>query len=253
MSNGKFRLSARAVEWTKHFTLGPRAQKLFLALVYEQDQEHDGWVTGPDWIETACRNCHRPLARFRALGCAPKGDNARFFRRAVEELGQVPELFEHIKLDTAQSTLTWVFGLHLHRMMAEMEAYALMSISDVRQISRTLDLSLLTQITLNQKKRLPEFLMFQDNRGFETEPEGGCPAQIDLPKTRRQLEPALAKWAEHNGYRFIVGYEQPRHAPVYHRARIRFHTQTSTWKEHAFQRFPPNTRIVSIPARSTVA
>ena len=251
MSNGKFRLSQSAVEWTKHFKLGPRAQKLLLAMVYEQEQEREGWVTGGTWMETACRGFHRPLAKFRSLGCAPKADNARFFQRAVEELEQVPELFEHIALDTKKSTLTWVFGLRLHGMMADMQIYALLSITDADRISSTLDLPLLTQITLHKKKKLPEFIMFQDNPNFETESEQASPAPLDLRKTRRLLEPALEKWAGHTGYKFILGYEQPPRMPAYHQARIRFQTSASEWKPDAFERFPPNTKIIRIGARRT--
>lgn len=246
MSNGKFLLSACAAEWTKHFRLGPRAQKLFLALVYEQNRECGGWSTGPDWMETACQSYHRPLHRFRVLGCAPKAGNARFFRQAVEELEQMPDLFEHITLDAAKSTLTWAFGLQLHGMMAEMQSYALMSIADISQFTNLLDLPLLAQITLNQKKRLPEFVMFQDNCGFETGAGSSHSSSIDLRQARRQLEPALAKWACHIGYSFIVGYEQPSGRPVYHQARIRFRSPTSSWKDTAFQRFAPNTKIVRI-------
>ena len=253
MSNGKFRLSACAVERTKHFRLGSRAQKLFLAMIYEQDQEHEGWATGDAWMETACRGYLRPLARFRALGCAPKADNARFFWRAVEELRQVPDLFEYLALDTANSTLTWVFGLQLHDLMADMQVYALISIADAAQLTRTLDLPLLTQITLNEKKKLPEFIMFQDDPAYEAYGEQVYSAVLDLRKTRRALEPALEKWARYTGYNFMVGYEQPPRRAAYHQARIRFQTPISTWKANALQRFVPNTKVVRISAGSITA
>lgn len=246
MSNGKFRISESLAEVTKHLALTVPAQKLFCALVHEQDQEENGWRTGEDWMEFACRTYHRPLSRFRAMGCAPRADNTRFFRNAVPELAAVPDLFEHIELCPHRRNIIWSFGLAIHELMSDMEVYGLMTLADINLLSRDLDLALLAQITLHQKKRWPEFIMFQPNSGFKDVEGWNYPAQIDLRGTRARLEPGLRKWARHTGYSFVIGYEKHRDRPAYRQARIRFFTKATAWTEGGIQKFSPNTTVVKI-------
>ncbi|WP_432257107.1 hypothetical protein [Limimaricola sp. AA108-03] len=248
MSNGKFRISESVAELTKQLVLTVPAQKLFYALIHEQDQEENGWRTGEDWMEFACRPCHRHVSRFRALGCAPRADNLRFFQNAVPALAEVPALFEHIELCPRRRTVSWCFGLRMHALMSDMNVYGLMTLSDITLLSRDLDLALLAQITLHRKKKWPEFILFQPNPGFEEFEGQRCPPQIDLRATRARLEPALSKWARHTGYKFIIGYEEDRGTQAYRQARIRFRTDNTLWSQDEFKKFHPNTKVIMIDA-----
>lgn len=248
MSNGKFRISENVAELTKQLALPVPAQKLFYALIHEQDQEENGWRTGEDWMRFACRPCHRPVSRFRALGCAPRAGNTRFFQNAVPALAAAPDLFEHIELCSRHRTVSWCFSLRMHALMADMEVYGLMTLADINLLSQDLDVALLAQITLHQKKRRPEFILFQANPGFEEVEGWDYAPEIDLRATRKRLEPALRKWGRHTGYSFVIGYEQHRGRPAYRQARIRFNTGSTTWPEAGIQRFGPNTKVVRIAA-----
>lgn len=246
VSNGKFRISEGVAELTKQLALPVPAQKLFYALIHEQDQEENGWRTGEDWVEYACQPCHRPLTHLRTLGCAPHAGNTRFFQNAVAALAAVPGLFDHIGLCVRRQNVIWRFGLEMHELMSNMEVYGLMTLADIKLLSRDLDAALLAQITLHQKKRRPEFLLFQPNPGF-VDPQGRLYApEIDLRATRVRLEPAVRKWARHTGYNFVIGYEQHRGRLAYRQARIRFSTDRTAWSKEGIARFLPNTKIVRI-------
>ncbi len=242
MGNDKVRITADLADLVKSITLPPAAQKLFLALVYMQERTEHRWVR-QNWEERAEGQFFCELSDLRALGCAPKAGNARFFRTAVAALGPRADLFSKIELSTVSGHLVWSFSAEVWQAMSKMEPYGLLEIGDIARIAGRRDLALLTQIVVQRGKRHPEFVLcgpdlVQTNDAAVTAP-------FDLRRVRRSLEPALAKWADYLGSSIVVGYEQGAHESGYVRARIRFPGSRNA-KTEEVRKFPINTRVVAV-------
>ncbi|MCZ4262127.1 hypothetical protein O4G76_14875 [Limimaricola sp. G21655-S1] len=244
MGNDKVRITADLADLVKSITLPPAAQKLFLALVYLQDQTDHRW-TRQSWEDRVKVRFFCGLGDLRALGCAPKARNTRFFRTAVAALEQRPDLFGKIELCTASGHLRWSFSAEVWQAMSEMEPYGLMRIGDIARITGGPDLVLLTQIVVQRRKHMPDFVLTGRDLGLDS-PDADDPDLFDLRAMRRRLEPALRRWAGYIGSPVHLGYEQRGHMPGYVRARIRFKGQPNHWKAAAIQRFPLNTKVFEI-------
>ncbi|MGR3631962.1 MAG: hypothetical protein ACU0A8_07545 [Limimaricola soesokkakensis] len=243
MGNDKVRITADLADMLKSIALPPAAQRLFLALVYMQDQTGHCW-TRQTWHERSEAQFFCALNNLRVLGCAPKAGNARFFRTAVAALGQRADLFARIELCTSSSRLVWSFSAEVWQAMSQMEPYGLLEIGDIAHLAGRRDLSLLTQIVVQRGKRYPEFVLSGADLGVRD--AGATVATFDLRQMRRMLEPALARWASYLGSPIVVGYEQRAHAPGYIQARLRFQGPKSAWTARSIQRFRLNTKIVSV-------
>lgn len=252
MHNDKLRISEQAAEMMKSLALPVGAQKLLLALMFAQEQTEWGWV-GADWGAHVGMPFFRSLNDLRALGCAPRSGNARLFETAVEVLSGRPALFDWIELSPGAGRVTWAFGARVWEAMAQSDRYGLMQAHEIAHIHRRWDLELLAQIVVQRGKRTPEFVLFRPNEGYACGP--ACDASLlDLRKERPRLEAALATWSQRIGASFIVGYEQRPHAPGgYIQARVRFTSPKSSWTARTFRKFPPNTKIVSIPHQGGAA
>lgn len=191
---------------------------------------------------------YRSLTDLRALGCAPGGDNARFFKNAVEVLGDRPDLFDRITLCTRSGRLTWAFSTQVWQAMAQTDRYGLMEAQEIALLKGRWGLALLTQIVVQRRKKAPEFVLFRPNKGYQGVPDADA-ALIDLGKVRGPLEAALATWSKQTQCGFVVGYEQRETAPGgYIQARVRFKSPKSVWTNKTLQRFQPNTKVVLITA-----
>ncbi|UMA67075.1 hypothetical protein LVO79_18865 (plasmid) [Roseivivax marinus] len=110
------------------------AQKLLMALLREQDREQRGWLTIAS-LALAERLCHRTLDVLRALGCAPRGGNARFFARAVDALADIPDLFDNIELSRDARILSWSFADPFLQAMERTEAYGLIDPTEIKLLT----------------------------------------------------------------------------------------------------------------------
>ncbi|ETW10997.1 hypothetical protein ATO8_19289 [Roseivivax marinus] len=219
------------------------AQKLLMALLREQDREQRGWITIRS-VAPAERLCRRTLDVLRALGCAPRGGNARFFARAVDALADIPDLFDNIELSRDARILSWSFADPFLQAMERTEAYGLIDPTEIKLLTGKWDLALLAHIAVQRRKQYPDIRLIGGR-------SSGCQADemataYDLRRVRRPLEACLAKWAKHLGSEIIVGYGQARCKPVYVSVRVRFVSKTSVWTPKTIRRFSPNTKVVRI-------
>ncbi|WP_370160374.1 hypothetical protein [Limimaricola soesokkakensis] len=245
MSNDKVRITADLAETVTSIPLPVAAQKLFLALVCMQEKTPQRWVR-EGWNARAATQVFCRLDDLRALGCAPKAGNSRFFKHAVGALQGRPDLFRRIALSTeAPGYLVWSFSPSIWEAMSQMEPYGLMDVGDIARISGRLDLMLLTRIVVQRNKFKPTVVLTGAELGLRAA-DAAHPEIFALRDLRRRLEPALQKWARHTGSPFVVGYEQRAHVPGHVRASIRFPGPKSVWTPDTIATFPINTDVVAI-------
>ncbi|MDG1459426.1 MAG: hypothetical protein P8Q92_16400 [Pseudoprimorskyibacter sp.] len=144
--NGKFRISSRMAAYLKYGGLGLREKKFLLATIYYQHLLGD-WPTSK-WKDEAANTHWMPLADYRALGCAPRANDTRFLQYATAFwLGQ-GHFFDHLKLCTDQSTITWKFSEDAFYLMSQMDEYALLTAQSMWQLRTSMDLDVWVQIAL---------------------------------------------------------------------------------------------------------
>lgn len=242
--NGKFRISRWMAAYLKYGDFGLREKKFLLATIYFQHLLGD-WPTS-DWQEEAAQTHWIPIADYRALGCAPRANDTRFFQAATGFwLGQ-GHLFEHLKLCTDQSMISWQFSEDAFHLMSLMDEYALLTAQTMRQLRTSMDLDIWVQTALRHRMQRPEFTMFDTWRDpFANEPCKG-PTYFKLKNNRRRLEASLQRFADLLGYSFRVGYRQGGAEPGFTEAIIRIRHARTRWPEGRLKQFPPRTQVIDV-------
>jgi hypothetical protein len=136
----------------------------------------------------------------------PRANDTRFFQYATAFwLGQ-GHFFDHLKLCTDQSTITWKFSEDAFYLMSQMDEYALLTAQSMWQLRTSMDLDVWVQIALRHRMQRPEFTMFDTWRDpFANESWNG-PTYFELKNNQRSLETSLQRFA---GV-FILGWVSTR-------------------------------------------
>ncbi|WP_152912521.1 hypothetical protein [Candidatus Rhodobacter oscarellae] len=239
----KFRISAYVAEFIKMAGFSAVTAKLFLALIFLQDQTEEGW---PMFEGDEGSQDHFVLvAELRELGFPSKTRSSRFLRKPVAELVTIPGIFDHLEIAPNGRYLTWRFSANFFDVMADMEVYGLIDASEIALCQGKFGGSLLAQIPLHRKKRMSEFRLIGPSKGYKAQP--GCvlpnlaPSQIE-----RQLRPLLQSWADATGLSFAVLFVQEGALPGYTDVVIRMRHKETHWPEGRFTKRSVATRIWTV-------
>ncbi len=234
-SNGKFRMSASFIENLVEASLSAQAQKLLLALVYLHDIDEQGWCS-LDWEEGLDQPKFMPLAAFRKLGCAPRSNDARFFRTAAAELASATPFFDDLTVSPCGRNLFWTAGLEAVHLMSQMDRYALMEATDIGHCTGVLDAKLLCMIMLHRKMERPEFRIPIAALGL------GNDSKVKAHVTR-----SFQKWGNLKRIHFVVGLEQRGSRPGVTDLLVRMRHAETRWPEGRITKRDPRTRLFEIP------
>ena len=235
-SNGKFRLSSAMIAYLKASRLALSQQRFLLATMYFQSVLGD-WPSF-DWTTEYGKEHWMYLREFRALGCAPKSNDARHFKAAVEFWQAEGALFDDISLNSEQSYVSWRFSEFAFATMSLMDRYALMTAQDLSCCRSDLDTDLYLQLFLHHRMDRPEFNWFDhDNDAMSGDFEF-----FKLKDVDRKLKNSLRRLVDLTGYGFAVGYLEEGRSPGYTSAVIRVQHPGTKWPPGRILKFPPKTK-----------
>lgn len=238
IENEKFRISAYTAETIKMMQLPAASAKLLFALIYLQEKTVEAWPTMN--LETTKPQNHFVFVnQLRKLGFPAKTGSSRFLRKPVLELTSLGWLFDHLEISENGRFLSWRVSNAFVRMMSAMDVYALLDASEIAMVERKYDGELLAQISLHRKKRIPEFKLIGPNNGFEynvDNPSDILPRKLNPSQLKRQLSPALQKWADATGTSFAVLLVQEGSQPGYTDVVIRMKHRSTKWPPGRFLR-----------------
>ncbi|QDY69311.1 hypothetical protein [Qingshengfaniella alkalisoli] len=232
IGNQKFRISAYAAEFIKMARFSPSAAKLLFALIYLQEQTDEAWPTIHPYHVNP-KDHFVLVKQLREIGFPGRTRSSRFLRNPVNELACTSDLFDHLAISRNGRYLTWQFSKNFFDVMADMDVYALIDISEISMCRRKYDGALLSQIALHRKKRVPEFRLVAPNRGFECSTDMAAPELVPS-RVKRQLSPSLQTWANVTGITFAVLLVQSGALPGYTDIVIRMRHETTQWPKHRF-------------------
>lgn len=235
-NNGKFRLSSAMITYLKASKLDLSQQRFLLATMYFQSVLGD-WPSF-DWTAEYGKEHWMHLRDFRALGCAPKSNDARHFKAIVDFWQTNGELFDDINLHSEQSYVSWRFSEFAFATMSLMDRYALMTARDLSCCRTNLDMDLYLQLFLHHRMDRPEFTWFDhdDNamsRDFEF---------LQLKDVDRKLKCSLRRLVDLTGYGVAVGYLQEGRSPGYTSAVIRMQHGGTKWPPGRILQFRPRAK-----------
>lgn len=247
----KFRISAYAAEFIKLAGFSAATVKLFLALIFLQDQTEEGW---PGMDEYDKPQDHFVLvAQLRELGFPNNTRSSRFLRKPVAELAAIPEAFDRLEIAPNGRYLKWRFSENFFDVMADMDVYGLIDASEIALCKGKYGGALLAQIPLHRKKRRPEFRLIGPNKGYERK-DGYVPPNLVPSQIERQLRPLLQNWADATGLSFAVLLVQEGALPGYTDVVIRMRHKETQWPDGRFTKRSVATRIWSVtPTRKAPA
>lgn len=217
--------------------------KLFLALIFLQDQTEEGW---PMFEGDEGSQDHFVLvAELRELGFPPKTRSSRFLRKPVAELVAIPGIFDHLEIASNGRYLTWRFSESFFDVMADMDVYGLIDASEIALCQGKFGGALLAQIPLHRKKRRPEFRLLGPHKGYDAQPDHMLP-NIVPSQIQRHLRPQLQKWADETKMTFAVLLVQEGSRPGYTDVVIRMRHKDTEWPEGRFMRRATSARIWTV-------
>ncbi len=247
----KFRISACAAEFIKASGFSAPTAKLLFALIFLQDQTEESWPTSLEWDQELQRHFVF-VSQLREICFPAKTGSSRFLRKPTKELAAVPGLFDHLDIASNGRSLSWQFSENFFEVMAAMDAYALIDASEISLCHRKFDGSLLAQIALHRKKRIPEFSLIAPSKGYSS-----SMASMQLPfvpsQVKRQLRPSLQSWANDTGFSFAVLFIQGGGQPGFTDVVIRIRHKATEWPKGRFSKRPPGSLAWSVVPESVNA
>jgi hypothetical protein len=243
----KFRISAYVAEFIKMAGFSAATAKLFLALIFLQDQTEEGW---PMFEGDEGSQDHFVLvAELRELGFPSKTRSSRFLRRPVADLVAIPGIFDHLAIAPNGRYLKWRFSENFFDVMADMDVYGLIDASEIALCHGKFGGALLAQITLHRKKRRPEFRLLGPHKGCNTQSDHMLPNLVPS-QIQRHLRPQLQKWADETKITFAVLLVQEGSRPGYTDVVIRMRHKDTEWPEGRFLQRAISTRIWTVSPKS---
>ena len=239
----KFRISARLAEFIKIAGFSAATAKLFFALIFLQDQTEEGWPVIDE--EAKPQDHFVSVAQLREMGFPSDTRSSRFLRKPVTELAAIPGFFDHLEIAPTGRYLTWRVSENFFDLMADMDVYGLIDVSEIQLCKGKYGGALLAQIPLHRKKRLPQFRLVGPNIGHGPQPSCLLPNLVPS-QIQRQLRPLLQTWADTVNITFAVLLLQEGSRPGYTDVVIRMRHKDTEWPEGRFMRRAASTRIWTV-------
>lgn len=239
----KFRISAYVAEYIKLVGFSAASVKLLLSLIFLQDQTEEGWPSFDNYKQP--QNHFAFVAQIREMGFPYNTRSSRFLRKPVDELANLPEIFDLLEIAPNGRYLTWRFSSNFFYAMANMDAYGLIDVREIALCKGKFGGALLTQIPLNRKKRRPEFRLIGANKGYESN-DDAQPIYLTPSKIERQLRPSLQSWADATEMSFGVLLLQEGVKPGYTEIVIRIKHKATEWPQGRFTQRPVSARIWTV-------
>lgn len=243
----KFRISAYVAEFIKMAGFSAATAKLFLALIFLQDQTEKGWPVFEG--DEGSQDHFVLVAELRELGFPSKTRSSRFLRKPVADLVAIPGIFDHLEIASNGRYLTWRFSENFFDVMADMDVYGLIDASEIALCHGKFGGALLAQIPLHRKKRRPEFRLLGPQKRYDAQPNHMLPNLVPS-QIQRHLRPQLQKWADETKITFAVLLVQEGSRPGYTDVVIRMRHKDTEWPEGRFLKRAISTRIWTVSPKS---
>lgn len=240
----KFRISTKVAEFIKLSNFSAQTAKLLCALIFLQDQTEESWPT-LQFEEDQPQDHFVLVKELRELGFTKDKGSSRFLRKPVSELAEMSTVFENLQISENGRSLSWRFSGNFFDVMADMDVYGLIDVSEIALCQGKLGGALLAQIPLHRKKHIPEFRLIGPNKGYELPPGYMLPKLVPS-RVERQLRPSLQNWANVTGISFAVLLVQEGSRPGYTDVVIRMRHKDTQWPKDRFTKRPASALLWTV-------